>query len=762
MGSSEKLSSEKLSYAMYRNYMPYAEEVILLRAIPALDGFKPVQRRTVFGLHKLGAYSKNIKSARIVGDVMGKYHPHGDSSIYEALCMMTNKYNGLNIPYVLGTGYFGYISDESSAAAMRYTEVRLEPVSKELFDGINEDAIDMVDNFDGTEKEPSILPVKFPTILVSTTSGVAVGMSSNIPSFNLKNVCDATIGVVNGQITSPKELAEKLGSPEFTTGGTLHCSESSLESLCKTGKGKFVLDGTAAVYPNEIVIYEVPYSVTAEKLIEETISAVKDGRLENVRDVDNLSDKAGFKVVVQIKRGADPNKVLNDLYRTTSLRKRISFNTNVIIDNKPMELGILDLVKKWIQFREGVLLRQYTFRYNDKEKERSLMEAWGKIDGHIPEVANIVADNKHDDAKVKLIEKFGLTEEQVKYLLDFKLYQLTVDRAEKGIQDFHDLEKEVEYLKGVISGKEGVDNIIVSELEYIRDKYGYETRTQIGDELTEEDLAKPETVISDEVVQIAYTKKGYVKRLVSFRDMNSFSVPAGDEEILRIAIKNNENLLVFTYGGEVYKVPAYSIDAGRGLTEQLYSKLGLISNDDIMFIDKAGDYSDSISIVYSNGRYVKLFYSKIAGNRQKYISLYEPSKPGYVVVTKESDFLVITNKFKASVAHVGFIGANRKKSCSSRICRVSTGEGVIGVVPLSVVSKDISDEYIKDKYSKDYTVLIRDDKLWSKADDIKNDIINPIGRQIIETVYEAHAKLNAPVVEQNSEGVVDDTEVKEV
>lgn len=734
--------TEKLSYAVYKNYLPYAEEVITARAITALDGLKPVQRRSLYGMHRMGVYGKDVKSARAVGDVMGKYHPHGDSSIYDAICMMTDKYNALNVPYITGEGYFGSVTDESSAAAMRYTEVRLMPICKELFEGIDENAVDLVDNFDGTEKEPTILPVKYPTVLVSTTSGVAVGMSANLPSFNLRNVCNATIGVIKGTITNPSELADVLGSPEFTTGGVLHCSKKSIENLCATGKGRFVLDGSAATYPTEIVIYEIPYLLTAEKLIEEIGDAVKEGKLEGVKDADTLSDKSGFKISVTLKRNVDPTKVLNDIYRLTSLRKRISFSTTVIIDGEPVDLSILELEKKWIEFRRKTIVRLYKHRYDIKEKDRHEMEAWVKITGNIQEVVNIVTNNKYDEAKDKLVEKFGLTDIQVKYLLDFKLYQLTVDRAEKGLADYYKLEKEVNDLQDIINNVHRVDDVIIKELTDIAERYGTEPKTHVGEEITEEDMSKPVVEINTDTVHVVYTQNGFIKRLISLKDMNSFEAPNGDKEVRRFILKNNEHLLVFTYSGEVYKVIANSIDAGKGLTEQLYAKLGLSSKDDIMYIDTAGDYKGHINIIYSNGKYVKIFYSKISGVRQKYINVYEPTSPGFVVVTKEDEFLVLTNKFKASVAHVGYIVMNKKKTTSSRICRVTAGEGIIGVVPYSVATKNCSEEYIKEKYSRDYTILIREDRLWDSAEDIKNEVIGSQARQIIELVANEFNRIN--------------------
>lgn len=712
------LQEEKLSYLVYKNYMPYGAEVITERAIPRIDGLKPVQRRDIFGLHKLNAYDHNIKSARAVGDVMGKYHPHGDSSIYDSMCIMTDTYNGLNVPYIKGQGYFGTVLSDASAAAMRYTEIRLMPICKELLEGINENAVDFVDNFDGTEKEPLLLPVKYPSVLVSTTDGIAVGMGSAIPNFSLKNACLATIGVINGDIKNAYQLSKVLGVPEYTTGGVLHASDRDLERLCDTGCGKFYLTGTAITYPNEIIILELPYGVTVDKFINSVIEATKEGKIDGIRDVLNVSDKKGFKISVQLRRGTDPDVVLRKLYRYTDLRTPVSFRTKIIIDGEPRDLSLLELVHEWVKFRQATLSRIYKFRLDALEDKIKLLEVWLKIKGRTTEAAKIATSMKHDEARAELMKVFDITPEQADYLLSFRLSQLTVDRAEKGLQDYYNAVKDADDIKKILGSTDELNKIIVEQLSEIISKYGKENNTHRGDELDDYELGrKPEVVeINSDTVHIVLTEKGYIKRLTQLREMQTFAPPAGDKEIGRWILKNNEQLLVFTYSGEVHKVLANDVDAGRGLNEKLCDKLGITQND-IMFIDIAGDYSGHFNLVYGNGKCYKVFYNKFAGSRKKYVSLYEACSNRHAVVTKADKFIVVTVRRKANLANLEYLRNNQKAAVAGRICRIPSNDMIVGAVPIDKVPMD-KDEV--QKYFKDYAVLVRDDKLWNSLDDLQN------------------------------------------
>ena len=715
-----------INKVLLSNYLPYAKGVIIGRAIPGIDGLKPANRRILYTMYKMGLLTGNkSKSSRIVGQVM-KYHPHGDAAIYETMVRMSTGYDALNVPYVESKGNFGKVySDDLAYAAPRYTEAKLTEICKEIFEGINEDAVDFIPNFDDTDVEPTLLPTKYPSIIVNTARGIAVGTSSDIPSFALTKVCQATRGLVDNTITDVEGLMDVLGTPEFTTGGFVHASRDDLIKLGKTGKASFVVSGTVTTYPNKIEINEIPYRTTSEKIIKSIEEHVKDKTLNEVSNVSDDTGLKGFKMTVELKRGANSREVLDKLCRMTDLRMKMNFVTRVIIDNKCEELGIYDLLLRWIEFRLTTIKRIHTFRLNKHNAKIHLLEAWEKVDGHIEEVAKIAGLNEEDEVITKLLmDNYNMDREQAEYLLDNKIRMLSKKNLEKKLQELAKERAEAAKNKAVVDNEAEQRKIIIDDLTEIEKKYGRESKTHQADPIVEVKEGDTKPVIDDSVVSVVLTKSGFIKRLATIKDLNNFQLPEGEEIRDRWAVKNNDYLLVFTVSGEVHKILVDSINAGKGgLKEKITTILGLNSMEEILYIDIAGDYSGYFNLVYHNGRGVRVDYRKVSGNRSKYKSVYPECIPGNAFITKENQFFMITARRKASYCDLSLLGAFSNR-VAFKVARVGSNDSIFGLQPLkNVPNIELID---LERYKRDYCVSIGDDRLWEPA---------PVNKQV-DTVEE--------------------------
>lgn len=705
----------EISKLLLTNYLPYAKSTIIGRAIPSIDGLKPVQRRVLYSMNSMHLGDSNAnttKSVKIIGEVMGKYHPHGDSSIYEALVLMSTGYEGFNTPYIKSKGSFGKkYSRDLQCAASRYTEAKLTPICAEFFDGIKENAVDIIDNFDGTEQEPTLLPVKFPSILVNSSAGVAVGTSSNIPSFSLKNVCLATKGMLDGTITDAATLAPVLGAPEFTTGGFLHADAKSLEKLCATGKGSFTISGHVDVYPNQIVIDEIPYTTTAEDIMDAIDEHMKDDTLKGVKNVRDEIGLDGLRIVVEIKGGYNSREVLRELCRLTPLRTKVSFRTRVIINDRCKELNLVEVLENWIGFRQECIKRVYTFRLEKDTDKEHLLSTWDKIKNDIPGVVQMISKNTEAVAKANLMSTYGLDDTQAEYLLEMRIRSITKDRAEKALKELNDTRDRIKYSNTVINDENERKNIIKKELDEIIEKYGSDNKTNLAPELTVDDLKSPEIKVSDELATVVLTKEGFIKRLTNTNDiLGKFSTSTGDYEIRRWNIKNNEYLLVFDRYGSVHKILVDSIDSGRGkLTDILYKKAGLEKEEDLIWVDACNDYTGYFNLIYPNGRGTRVYYDKASGNRNVYRAGYDEVRPNQYFITQENQFFLITHRQKASYCDITRLGLISNRA-AFKVARLSSGDWFERLLPY----KDVPNPgFINlDKYNKDYTVSIGEDILW--------------------------------------------------
>ena len=526
----DKIHEVDLKERMETFYIDYAMSVIASRALPDVrDGLKPVQRRILYAMIELnnGPDKPHRKCARIVGDAMGKYHPHGDSSIYGALVNMAQDWS-TRYPLVDGHVNFGSM-DGDGAAAMRYTEARLSKISMEMMADINKDTVDFQPNFDETEKEPVVLPSRYPNLLVNGTTGIAVGMATNIPPHNLRETIDGVIKIIDNRVeenreTTIEELMEIIKGPDFPTGAMI-LGKNGINQAYRTGRGKLKVRAVTDIetMPNgrhRIVATELPYMVNKAKLIEKIAELVKDKRIEGISDLRDESSREGLRVVIELKKDANPNVVLNQLYKHTQLQDTYGVIMLALVNNQPMILNLKQMLELYLKHQEEVVTRRTRFELNKAEERAHILQGLLIALDHIDEVISIIRSSKNvAEAKTRLMETFGLTEVQAQAIVDMRLRALTGLEREKIENEYNELMKRIGELKAILADEKLLLGVIREEIKLIRDKYGDDRKTSLGvddDEITVEDLIKRENTV------IAMTQLGYIKRMTmdNFRSQN--------------------------------------------------------------------------------------------------------------------------------------------------------------------------------------------------------------------------------------------------
>ena len=577
----DKISEVGLKKTMERSYIDYAMSVIAARALPDVrDGLKPVQRRILHSMIELnnGPDKPHRKCARIVGDTMGKYHPHGDSSIYDALVKLAQDWN-TRYPLVDGHGNFGS-EDGDGAAAMRYTEARLSKISMEMLADINKDTVDFVPNFDETEKEPTVLPSRFPNLLVNGTTGIAVGMATNIPPHNLKEVIGATVKIIDNRIeedreTSIDEIMQIIKGPDFPMGAEI-LGRRGIEEAYRTGRGKIKVRAVTDIeaMPNgkhKIVVTELPYMVNKALLIQKIVELVKTKRVEEITDVRDESSREGIRVVIELKKDTNANVLLNQLYKHTQLQDTFGVNMLALVDGVPKILNISQMLGYYLKHQEDVVTRRTKYDLNKAEERAHILKGLLIALDNIDEVINIIRSSKSvQDAKNSLIERFGLTEVQAQAIVDMRLRALTGLEREKLEAEYKELMDKISYLKAILADEKKLLGVIKDELLVISQKYGDERRTALGrdvDEVTDEELIERENIV------IAMTKLGYIKRMPEdlFKAQNRGGkgirgMQTIDEDYIEnlIVTTTHNYLMFFTNTGRVYRLKGYEIpEAGR-------------------------------------------------------------------------------------------------------------------------------------------------------------------------------------------------------
>lgn len=572
----DKVQEVDLQETMEQSYIEYAMSVIASRALPDVrDGLKPVQRRILYAMIELnnGPDKPHRKCARIVGDTMGKYHPHGDSSIYGALVNLAQEWS-TRYPLVDGHGNFGSV-DGDGAAAMRYTEARLSKISMEMLADINKDTVDFGPNFDETEKEPIVLPSRFPNLLVNGTTGIAVGMATNIPPHNLRETIDGVLKIIenrteNDRDTEIEEILDIVKGPDFPTGAMI-LGKNGINEAYRTGRGKIKVRAVTEIEPmgngrQRIVVTELPYMVNKAKLIEKIAELVRDKRVDGISDLRDESSREGMRVVIELKKDANPNIILNHLYKHTQLQDTFGVILLALVNNEPMILNLKQILELYLKHQEEVITRRSKYELNKAEERAHILEGLLIALDNIDEVIQIIRSSKNvSEAKEKLIQSFGLTDVQAQAIVDMRLRALTGLEREKLESEYAELEAKIAELKAILGDEKKLLGVIRDEITVIRNKYGDDRRTAIGiddDEITVEDLIKKESTV------ITMTKLGYIKRMTvdNFRSQNRGGkgikgMSTLDDDYIEdlLMTSTHHYIMFFTNKGKAYRIKAYQI-----------------------------------------------------------------------------------------------------------------------------------------------------------------------------------------------------------
>lgn len=628
------IEEQQITDTLEQNYMPYAMSVIISRAIPEIDGFKPSHRKLLYTMYKMGLLTGGrTKSANVVGQTM-RLNPHGDSAIYETMVRLTEGNGALLLPLVDSKGNFGrQYSRDMAYAAARYTEVKLAKICSEIFRDMDKDTIDFVDNYDGTMKEPVLLPTTFPNILANPNQGIAVGMASNICSFNLRELCDAAIAVMKDP---EADLLDIMPAPDFPLGAELIYNRDEMREIYKTGRGSFKL---RAKYEydkkqNCIDIKEIPYTTTVEAIVEKIVDLVKAGKIKEISDIRDETDKMGLKLTIDLKRGSNPDKLMSKLFKMTPLQDSFGCNFNILVEGSPMVLGVNDILCEWLRFRRSCVLRGVAYDIQRKSEKLHLLEGLALILLDIDKAIKIVRETEDDNMVVpNLMKGFGIDEVQAEYVAEIKLRNLNKDYILKRTDEIEKLKAEIADLEAISKSKARVNKIIEKQLKEAAKKYGSDRRTQLicDDELAEYDTE--EQTFEDYSVRIFRTAHNYIKKisLVSLRTSGEQRLKDDDRIIQEEETTNRSELLIFTAGGEVYKIHAGDIPDGKAsqLGEYIPNLLGMTEKDDIAGMIISGDYSGHVLFCFENGKCAKIPLKsyETKSNRRKLTGAFSVKSP---------------------------------------------------------------------------------------------------------------------------------------
>lgn len=643
--------SQPITQTLEVNYMPYAMSVIVSRAIPEIDGFKPSHRKLLYTMYKMGLLnSGRTKSANIVGQTM-RLNPHGDAAIYDTMVRLSRGYEALLHPYVDSKGNFGKsYSRDMMWAASRYTEAKLENICNELFRDIDKDTVDFVDNYDSTMKEPTLLPVTFPSVLVNTNTGIAVGMASSICSFNLKEICQTTIGLIKNP---DFDLFETLHGPDFIGGGQFIFDRPSLEAVFNTGRGglklraKYSYDKTNRC----IDITQIPASTTAENIIDKIIEKIKAGSFKEIKDIRDETDKKGLKITIDIKNGTDPDKLMSKLFKSTSLEDTYSCNFNVLIGGSPKVMGVREILLEWIAFRTECVRRRIYFDLNKSQQRLHLLRGLEKILLDIDKAIAIIRNTEEESEVVpNLMIGFGIDKVQAEYVAEIKLRHLNKEYILKRTKDTHELEKNIAKMQDILSSKSKIKKIIVDELEDVIEKYSQERKTEIvyacdiaeGDEDAED--------VPDNPVFVFFTKEGYFKKIQpnSWLKSGEHKLKEGDEVAIEMETTSNTDLLFFTNKNRVYKSNAneFNDTKASALGDYVASVLSMDEGETAIYMALTKDYSGYMLFFFENGKVAKVDMNsyKTKTNRKKLIKAFCDKSPivDFMQIKEDKDIVLIS------------------------------------------------------------------------------------------------------------------------
>ena len=630
------------------NYMPYAMSVIVSRAIPEIDGFKPSHRKLLYTMYKMGLLNGGrTKSANIVGQTM-RLNPHGDAAIYDTMVRLSRGNEALLVPFIDSKGNFGKVfSRDMAYAASRYTEAKLEPICNEIFREIDSETVDFVDNYDNTMREPTLLPTAYPNVLVSANMGIAVGMASNICSFNLRECCKATIAWIKNPDC---DLLETMPAPDFSTGGEILYRTDEMAEIYRTGRGSIKLRARWRYIKegNLIEIYEIPYTTTTEAIIDKVSELIKAGKIREISDMRDETDLSGLKLTIDLKRGVDPDKLMQKLLRTTPLMDSFGCNFNILIAGMPRVMGVREIIEEWTAWRSECVRRRVFYQKQKKADKLHLLKGLKRILLDIDKAIRIIRETESDAEVVpNLMIGFGIDKIQAEFVAEIKLRNINKEYILKRTQEVDALAAEIAELEQTLKSEARIRRIIISELEVIAEKYGRDRKTGIvyGEE---EPGTEEEESIPDDPVTIFVSREGYFKKITpqSLRMSGEQRFKEGDGLKYAAETTNAAELLVFTDRCQVYKARCADFEFGKAsaLGDYLPGKLGFDEGESVLNVCLPGDYSGNVVFVYENGKVAKVELSayQTKSNRRKLTGAYCDKSPlKAVLLLKEETQLVL-------------------------------------------------------------------------------------------------------------------------
>ena len=616
------------------NYMPYAMSVIVSRAIPEIDGFKPSHRKLLYTMYKMGLLKKDrVKSANIVGQTM-QLNPHGDAAIYETMVRLARGNETLLHPFVDSKGNFGKVySRDMAYAASRYTEAKLDDICEELFKDIDSDTVDMVDNYDGSLKEPSLLPTTFPNVLVSANQGIAVGMASNICSFNLKEVCDTTIALMKNP---DHDILETLPGPDFSTGAELLFDEAATREIYRTGRGSFKLRAKWHYVKegNLIEITQIPYTTATEIIMDKVAELIKAGKIKEISDMRDETDLGGLKLTIDLKRGADPEKLMQKLFRMTPLQDSFPCNFNILIAGMPRVMGVGEILEEWTAWRTDCVKRRLYFQIGKKEERLHLLKGLERILLDIDKAIRIIRETELENEVVpNLMIGFGIDEIQANYVAEIRLRNINKEYILRQTRATHQLEKEIEELRSILNSARKLKNLIIKELEEVAKKYGKPRLTEIVRETAETAPEEEAEEIPDYPVTVFVSKEGYLKKITaqSLRMSGEQKFKEGDSLSFSRETTNRDEILVFTDKFQCYKARLSDFEDGKAslLGDYLPQKLGFEPDEKAVQVILAEGYKGTLLFFFANGKAAKVPLSayETKTNRKKLVGAYSDKSP---------------------------------------------------------------------------------------------------------------------------------------
>lgn len=681
------------------NYMPYAMSVIMSRAIPEIDGFKPSHRKLLYTMYKMGLLQGGtIKSANIVGRTM-QLNPHGDAAIYETMIRLARGNESLLHPYVESKGNFGKsYSKNMQYAASRYTEAKLAPISAELFRDIDKDTVDFVPNYDNTMTEPTLLPVTFPSVLVNANMGIAVGMASNICSFNLKEICDTTVALIKDP---DADITETLKAPDFIGGGQILYDEDKMNEIFRTGRGSFKIRAKYSYDKknNCIDIYEIPATTTTEAIIDKIVELAKGGKAKEISDIRDETDKKGLKITIDLKRGTDADKLMKKLYKMTPLEDSFGCNFNVLIAGTPRVLGVRELLLEWIAFRTECVNRRVFFDLSKAKDRLHLLEGLQKILLDIDKAIRIIRSTDEESEVVpNLMIGFGIDKIQADYVAEIKLRHLNREYILKKTEDIEKLRAEIEDMEDILASRSRVKKIIVNELSDVVKNYDKPRRSEIIYTSDIDDESEPDEEIPNYPVTLFFTKEGYFKKITpqSLRMSGEQKLKENDEIIETVEAANNTELLFFTDKCRVYKAKAADFDDSKAsvLGDYVASKLEMEPDENAVYMAVTTDYKGFMLFFFENGKLAKIDLSayETKTNRKKLIKAYCEKFPvvDMFCVTEDKEYVMKSTSGRILLLNTGAIAVKTTKdSMGVSVMTLKKGHRV------SSVKEYTDDEFVK-------------------------------------------------------------------